>query len=39
VEHPVVSDLKKLDPDGVSPREALGILFELKKRAVGGRGD
>ena len=39
VEHPVVSDLKKLDPDGVSPREALGILFELKKRAGGSRGE
>ena len=39
VEHPVVSDLKKLDPEGVSPREALGILFELKKRAGGSRGE
>ena len=32
VEHPVISDLKKIDPDVLSPREALGILYELKKR-------
>ncbi len=33
VEHPVVSDLKKIDPDQLTPRDALGILYELKKRA------
>ncbi len=39
VEHPVVSDLKKLDPDSVSPREALQTLYELKRRAGGSRGE
>jgi hypothetical protein len=39
VEHPVISDLKRLDPDSLSPREALGMLYELKKRAGGSRGD
>ncbi|MCE5298469.1 MAG: DNA mismatch repair protein MutS [Methanoregulaceae archaeon] len=38
MEHPVVSDLKKLDPDSLSPREALGKLYELKKRAGGKQG-
>jgi len=33
IEHPVVSDLKKIDPDQLTPRDALGILYELKKRA------
>jgi DNA mismatch repair protein MutS len=39
VEHPVISDLKKIDPDVLSPREALEILYELKKRAGGHRGE
>lgn len=39
VEHPVISDLKKLDPDSVSPLEALQTLYELKKRAGGSRGE
>lgn len=39
VEHPVISDLKKLDPDSLSPREALGMLYDLQKRAGGSRGD
>lgn len=38
MEHPVVGDLKKLDPDSLSPREALGKLYELKKRAGGKQG-
>ena len=33
IEHPVVSDLKKIDPDQLTPRDALEILYELKKRA------
>jgi DNA mismatch repair protein MutS len=39
VEHPVISDLKKIDPDALSPREALEILYELKKRTESRRGD
>jgi DNA mismatch repair protein MutS len=29
VEHPVVSRLRALDPDGLTPREALDLLYEL----------
>ena len=29
VEHPVVERLRKLDPDALSPREALDLLYEL----------
>ncbi|MGH8177751.1 MAG: DNA mismatch repair protein MutS [Steroidobacter sp.] len=30
--HPVVAALQKLDPDSMSPREALAALYELKKQ-------
>jgi hypothetical protein len=29
VEHPTVARLRALDPDDLSPREALKILYEL----------
>jgi len=28
----VLADLAQLDPDGLSPREALTVLFSLKER-------
>ncbi len=31
--HPLVEQLHALDPDGMSPREALDFLYALKKRA------
>jgi DNA mismatch repair protein MutS len=31
VEHPVVDRLRALDPDRLSPREALDLLYELRK--------
>ncbi len=31
VEHPVVERLRALDPDGVTPREALDLLYDLKR--------
>ncbi len=38
-EHPVIKDLLELDPDRLTPIEALTRLAELRKRAVpGGRG-
>jgi DNA mismatch repair protein MutS len=36
VEHPVVDRLRSLDPDGLSPREALDLLYELRTQAGGG---
>jgi DNA mismatch repair protein MutS len=33
VEHPVVARLRALDPDVLSPREALALLYELGKEA------
>jgi DNA mismatch repair protein MutS len=33
-EHPVLAELKALDVDGLSPREALTRLAELQRRAV-----
>ncbi|MDD1705489.1 MAG: DNA mismatch repair protein MutS [Methanoregulaceae archaeon] len=38
-EHPVVSDLKNIDPDALSPREALELMYKLKSRATGSRGE
>jgi len=32
--HPVLDRLKGLDPESLSPREALGVLFELKECCV-----
>ena len=31
-EHPLVRDLRELDPDGMTPFEALQWLTEMKKR-------
>jgi len=31
VEHPVVDKLKEIDPDQLSPREAMDVLFKLKE--------
>lgn len=31
-EHAVIAQLKKLNPDALSPREALDLLFELKEK-------
>ena len=31
VEHPVVSRLRAVDPDGLTPREALDLLYELER--------
>ena len=31
VEHPVVDRLRALDPDRLSPREALDLLYELRR--------
>ncbi len=31
-DHPVITQLKKLNPDALSPREALSLLFELKEQ-------
>ncbi len=33
VEHPVVARLRTLDPDALTPREALALLYELEKEA------
>jgi DNA mismatch repair protein MutS len=30
--HPVLEELARLDPDSLSPREALEYLYSLKKR-------
>ncbi len=32
-EHPVVTQLKNLNPDTLSPRDALSLLFELKEKS------
>jgi DNA mismatch repair protein MutS len=32
-DHPVVDHLRGVDPDGLSPREALDLLYELKREA------
>ena len=34
-EHPVVARLRTIDPDGLTPREALNLLAELR-RELGG---
>lgn len=39
VEHPVVVRLRALDPDGLTPRDALDLLYALHKDADGGRRD
>ena len=39
VDHPVLSELKRLDPDTLTPREALEVLYALHGKAAGpGRG-
>jgi DNA mismatch repair protein MutS len=30
-EHPVVAELRRIDPDGLTPREALELLFRLRE--------
>ena len=35
VEHPVVARLRELDPDGLSPKDALDLLYELRNTAKG----
>ena len=37
--HPVVRRLRKLDPDRVTPLEALRILYDLRTEAGGNKGD
>ncbi|MCH7992748.1 MAG: DNA mismatch repair protein MutS, partial [Gemmatimonadetes bacterium] len=39
VEHPVVSRLRAIDPDDLSPREALEILYELRSVTRRGKDD
>ena len=34
-EHPLLAELRVLDPDTLSPREALDMLYRLRKRADG----
>ena len=36
IEHPVVDRLRAVDPDGLTPREALDVLYRLKREAAGG---
>ena len=36
-EDPLVGRLRALDPDGLSPKEALNLLYELRKAAKGDR--
>ena len=36
VRHPVVERLLNADPDGMSPLEALNLLYDLKARAAEG---
>jgi DNA mismatch repair protein MutS len=31
-EHPVIGELRSLDPNGLTPLQALGLLAELKNR-------
>jgi DNA mismatch repair protein MutS len=33
VEHPVVSRLRAIEPDGLSPKEALDLLYDLRREA------
>ncbi len=39
VEHPVVDRLRALDPDGLAPRDALNLLYELMKDVKTGGSD
>ena len=32
-EHPVISELRELDPDSLSPREALELLYRLQSES------
>ena len=36
IEHPVVDRLRALDPDGLAPKDALDLLYELRRAAKGG---
>jgi DNA mismatch repair protein MutS len=37
IDHPVLSELKRLDPDTLTPREALEVLYSLHDKATGTR--
>lgn len=37
MEHPVVERLRALDPDRLTPREALDLLYQLRREAKDGR--
>jgi DNA mismatch repair protein MutS len=39
VEHPLVARLRGLDPDDLTPRDALELLYELRKAAQGDGDD
>ena len=32
VDESVIEDLRRVDPDGLTPREALALIAELKRR-------
>jgi len=36
VEHPLIRRLRALDPDDLTPKEALTLLYELRRAAAGG---
>ena len=38
VEHPLIGRLRALDPDELTPKEALTLLYELRRAATGGDG-
>jgi hypothetical protein len=33
LEHPVVARLRDVEPDGLSPKEALDLLYDLRRQA------
>jgi len=35
---PVIADLRDLDPDSMTPRQALEILYEFHRKAGGRKG-
>ena len=39
MEHPVVDRLRALEPDGLTPREALDLLYELRRSAKGEKNE
>ena len=36
VEHPIIGRLRVLDPDDLTPKEALTLLYDLRRAAAGG---